>query len=127
MIFIKLSKNVLLMENVNRSHIKIIEKFKTFLLNKAKVFISETEKKNMDENIEMKEAEENINSPPRREQDGNFEQEEVDESESEMEQKKMKTDKTKKEKGKKKDLVETSEKKKKNKKRKYKEVKFTII
>jgi hypothetical protein len=42
MIFLKLSKPVEMLENVYRPHIRLIEKFKNFLLTKAKVFISST-------------------------------------------------------------------------------------
>jgi hypothetical protein len=122
MIFIKLSKNVMLLENVTRFHIKILEKFKSFLLNKAKVFISENDnerKKDGDENVEMMDVEENTTKKEVTEE-SNFEQE-VDEEDNDdddgIEASILKNDNKKR-----KNKENVKSEKRENRKRKYKDV-----
>jgi len=129
MIFIKLSKNVMLLENVTRSHIKILEKFKSFLLNKAKVFISENDnerKKDEDENVEMIDVEENTTPLKKELGDSNFEQhlDEEDKDDDEEDGIEASNLKDVNKKRKNKDIVKSE--KKENRKRKYKDVNLII-
>ena len=59
--FLKLSKTIELTEGVNLRHLKVIENFKSFLLNKAKVVVNENEEEKLGENIKKLNINENEN------------------------------------------------------------------
>ena len=55
--YLKLAKKIETTDNMNINHIKFMEKFKSYLLNKGKVIISKDEKENEDDNEDSNESE----------------------------------------------------------------------
>ena len=49
--FLKLTKSIELTEGINLKHLKVIENFKSYVLNKAKVVVNENEEEKLNENI----------------------------------------------------------------------------
>jgi hypothetical protein len=59
--FLKLTKNIELTEGINLKHLKVIENFKSYVLNKAKVVVNENEEEKLNENIKNLNLNENSN------------------------------------------------------------------
>ena len=113
--YLKLAKKIETTDNMNINHIKFMEKFKSYLLNKGKVIISKDEKENEDDNEDSNESEskEKKKSEVELEEEGSDNEEEKSEEEKGEQELSVEKERSK---------ISTIRKKKKvNKKRNYKE------
>ena len=113
--YLKLAKKIETTDNMNINHIKFMEKFKSYLLNKGKVIISKDEKDNEDDNEDSNESEskEKKKSEVELEEEGSDNEEEKSEEEKGEQELSVEKERSK---------ISTIRKKKKvNKKRNYKE------
>ena len=84
--YLKLAKKIETTDNMNMNHIKFMEKFKSYLLNKGKVIISKDEKDNEEDNEDSNESEskQKKKSEVELEEEGSDNEEEKSEEEKEL-------------------------------------------
>jgi hypothetical protein len=69
--FLKLTKSIELTEGINLKHLKVIENFKSYVLNKAKVVVNENEEEKLNENIKNLNINENSDEKNSNEKNSN--------------------------------------------------------